>query len=61
MLSNNHISANNFIDNYLENNITYKIDDLYKKIQSITQFYKRLNDEGINTLVKNPKSYECID
>ena len=58
MLSNNHISANNFIDNYLENNITYKIDDLYKKIQSITQFYKRLNDEGINTLVKNPKSYE---
>ena len=58
ILSNNHISANNFIDNYLKNNITYEIDDLYKKIQSITQFYKRPNDEGINTLVKNPKSYE---
>ena len=28
MLSNNHISANNFIDNYLENNITYKIDEI---------------------------------
>jgi hypothetical protein len=42
----------------IENNITYKVDDLYKKIQSITQFYKRSNDEGINTLVKNPKSYE---
>jgi predicted nucleotidyltransferase component of viral defense system len=58
VLSNNHISENDFINNYLENNITYKVDDLYKKIQSITQFYKRSNDEGINTLVKNPKSYE---
>ena len=58
VLSENYISANKFIDDYLENNITYKTDNLYKKIQSTTQFYKRSNDEGINTLVKNPKSYE---
>ena len=58
ILSNKHINANDFINNYLENNITYSIDNLYKKIQATTQFYKRPNDEGINTLVKNPKSYE---
>jgi len=28
------------------------------KIQSITQFFNRPNDEGINTLVKNPKPYK---
>ena len=58
VLSENYITANKFIDDYLENNITYEIDNLYKRIQSITEFYKKSNDEGINTLVKNPKSYE---
>lgn len=58
VLSNNHISANDFINNYIESNITYDVESLYKKIQATTQFFKRSNDEGINTLVQNPKPYE---
>jgi predicted nucleotidyltransferase component of viral defense system len=58
VLSNNHISANAFINNYVENNITYDVETLHKKIQATTQFYNRPNDEGINTLVQNPKPYE---
>lgn len=28
------------------------------KIQSTTEFHEKQNDEGINTLVDKPKSYE---
>jgi hypothetical protein len=47
-----------FKNRYLENNIQYNIDDLYRKIQSVREFYEKLDDEGINTLVQNPKTYE---
>ena len=47
-----------FKNRYLENNIQYNIDDLYRKIQSVREFYEKLDDEGINTLVQDPKTYE---
>lgn len=58
ILSNKLIHPDKFLNDYLKYNITYNIDNLYKKIQSTTQFYERTNDEGINTLVKDPKPYE---
>jgi predicted nucleotidyltransferase component of viral defense system len=53
-----HTTTDKFINRYLENNIQYNIDDLYRKIQSVREFYEKLDDEGINTLVQNPKTYE---
>ena len=58
VIKNNHISSKKFINDYLEHNITYNIDYLYKKIQSSSHFFERTNDEGISSLVKNPKAYE---
>lgn len=58
VIKNNHISSKKFINDYLEHNITYNIDYLHKKIQSSSHFFERTNDEGISSLVKNPKAYE---
>lgn len=58
VIENNHISAHDFIKNYLEHQITHDIASLHKNIQSPSLFFKKSNDEGINTLVKNPKPYD---
>lgn len=52
------ISPKKFIYDYLENNITANVEYLHRKIESRSLFYEKDNDEGINTLVKNPKPYE---
>jgi len=51
-------TANMFVDLYLKYNITYNKEMLYEKIKSTKEFYHRANDEGINSLVKDYKSYE---
>ena len=58
VIENKHISAHDFINNYLEHNITHDIASLHKNVQSPTLFFKKTNDEGINTLVTNPKPYD---
>ena len=58
LLVNKYISPNKFIKQYLEYNITYNTEYLHKKIQAPSHFYERSNDEGINSLVSNPKPYE---
>ncbi len=58
VIENKHISAHDFIMNYLEHNITHSTSSLYKNIQSPTLFFKKTNDEGIHTLVTNPKTYD---
>lgn len=58
VIVNNHITAHNFIMDYLKYHITHDTDSLYKNIQSSILFFRKPNDEGINTLVENPKSYE---
>lgn len=57
VLDKKYITPHKFLNDYIENNITYSVH-LYKLIQSTKEFYEKSNDEGINTLVKNPKSYE---
>ncbi len=51
-------SPKEFLDNYLKYNITYSKKDLLEKIKSKDEFYEKLSDEGINTLVENPMTYE---
>lgn len=58
VIENKHITTKKFIQDYLEHNITYSTEYLHKKIQSLSHFFERANDEGINTLVKNPKPYD---
>lgn len=58
VIENNHISAHNFINNYLEHHITHDIASLHKNIQSPTLFFLKTTDEGINTLVADPKPYD---
>lgn len=54
----NGYNVNDFLDPYLKYNITYTKEMLYTKIKSKSMFYEKPTDEGINTLVTNPKSYE---
>ena len=58
VIENNHISAHDFIKNYLEYNITHSTSSLHKNIQSPTLFFLKTTDEGINTLVADPKPYD---
>jgi predicted nucleotidyltransferase component of viral defense system len=60
VLSNNidGYTAKKFIEEYIGFNITFTKEDMQRKIQSTTEFYEKQNDEGINTLVSKPKSYE---
>ena len=58
VIENNHISAHDFIKNYLKHQITHDIASLHKNIQSPSLFFKKSNDEGINNLVKNHKPYD---
>ena len=58
LLENKHISPNKFINQYLEYNITYNTENLYKRIKEPLHFFEKANDEGINLLVSNPKPYE---
>ena len=58
VLNNGFIRTDKFISNYLDSNIQYTIENLYKKIQSINEFSIKKNDEGLSTLVDKPKSYE---
>jgi predicted nucleotidyltransferase component of viral defense system len=58
ILKNGHIEPKFFINNYLECNITYNVENLHNKIQATSEFYEKPTDEGINTLVTEPKSYE---
>ena len=51
-------NADDFVELYLKYNITYTKEMLYTKIKSKTEFFERLDDEGISTLVKNAKPYE---
>jgi len=53
-----HYSVNDFLDPYLKYNITYTKEILYTKIKSKAMFYEKQTDEGLSTLVSNPKSYE---
>ena len=50
--------AKDFIETYLKYNITYTKEILYTKIKSKAEFFERRDDEGISSLVTNPKSYE---
>jgi len=47
-----------FVGLYLKYNITYDKKTLYEKVKSKRSFYLRADDEGINTLVETPKTYE---
>jgi len=47
-----------FLDRYLQYNFTYTKEMLLNKIQSKKEFYKKLTDEGLNTLVEKPNEYE---
>ena len=58
LIENKHISPNKFINQYLEYNITYNTENLYKRIKEPLHFFEKANDEGINLLVSNPKPYE---
>ena len=58
LLENKHISPNKFIEQYLEYNIAYNTEHLHRKIRDPLYFYEKANDEGINTLVYEPKPYE---
>ena len=58
ILEKGFITPKKFVNDYLENHITSNTEYLYKNIQSKELFYEKDNDEGINTLVKNPKPYD---
>ncbi len=58
VLEKNYCKTEDFLNKYIQYNITYTIEHLYDKIQTTEQFYEKENDEGINTLVDNPKPYE---
>ena len=58
VLNSGNIGTDKFISDYLDSNIQYTIENLYKKIQSINEFSLKKNDEGLSTLVDKPKSYE---
>jgi predicted nucleotidyltransferase component of viral defense system len=58
VIENKHITCQKFIQDYLEHNITYNTEYLHKKVQSLSHFFERANDEGINSLVTNPKPYD---
>jgi len=54
----NGYTATKFTEKYIEYNITHTKEFLLTKIQCKKSFYEKDDDEGINTLVKNPKPYE---
>lgn len=54
----NGYTAKQFIEEYIKFNITFTKELLLLKVQSKAAFYEKPNDEGINTLVDNPKPYE---
>ncbi|PCI28651.1 MAG: hypothetical protein COB67_05945 [SAR324 cluster bacterium] len=59
VLSNNHsFTVEDFIELYIKYNITYDKEILYKKIRCKESFYKKPEDEGLSTLVKDHESYE---
>jgi len=58
LLENNLYCPKEFLENYLNCNFTYTKEQLLKKIQSKHDFYLKKNDEGIHTLVDDPKSYD---
>jgi predicted nucleotidyltransferase component of viral defense system len=47
-----------FVELYLKYNITYDKKTLYEKVKSKNSFYEKLDDEGLYTLVEDPKPYE---
>lgn len=51
-------SPSYFVRTYTKYNITYSTEDLLAKIQSKSEFYEKKSDEGLHTLVENPKPYE---
>ena len=58
VLNSGKVGTDKFISDYLDSNIQYTIENLYKKIQSINEFSLKKKDEGLSTLVDKPKSYE---
>ena len=54
----NGYTAKKFIEEYIGFNITFTKEDMQMKIQSTAEFHEKQNDEGINTLVDKPMSYE---
>jgi len=60
VLSNNinGYTAKKFIEEYIGFHITFTKEDMQIKIQSKAEFYEKPNDEGINTLVEKPETYE---
>jgi len=58
LLSNGIYTPKEFLENYINCNITYTKELLLQKIQSKKDFHLKKNDEGIHTLVSDPKSYE---
>jgi predicted nucleotidyltransferase component of viral defense system len=58
VISNDIYSTKVFLDIYKKCNITYTTKMLFEKIKSKEDFHEKSNDEGIPTLVVNPKSYE---
>ncbi len=58
LIYNSNFTVDMFVDLYLKYNITYNKKILYEKVKSKSSFYLRVDDEGINTLVEDPKPYE---
>ena len=58
VLEKEFITPKKFVNDYLKNHITSNTEHLYRNIQSKDLFYEKDNDEGINTLVKDPKPYD---
>jgi len=58
VIQNDLYKTKDFLDRYLQYNFTYTKEMLLNKIQSKKEFYKKLTDEGLNTLVEKPNEYE---
>jgi len=54
----NNYSPKKFIEKYIEYNISYTKEDMLLKIESKESFFERGNDEGLASLVGDPKPYE---
>lgn len=58
ILHNKKQTTREFLDKYISFHFTYDKEQLLDKIKSTKDFYLKSTDEGINTLVKDYKSYE---
>lgn len=58
LLTHTEHKIDSFVNLYIKYNITYTKEDLLALIRSRNEFYERVDDEGINLLVDDPKPYE---